>query len=187
MLWVVQWRLGLGLKAPPLIVPCSCPCCRLCCTLWLADVLSYFPSAVAPPTILASPCRFAPSSPLGKQSPAANSSWPAANSTPNPCCVPPAPLQAYVAWLGFYNSARGMGWSKPELVARANGFAAIMGLAQPPALMKKTVGMMVGGCCEAGRNCGRWATAWARPGRAGSQRARGPNPWPVPDWAQVPA
>eukprot|EP00887_Chlorella_sp_A99_P001294 scaffold14.g1294.t1 len=48
---------------------------------------------------------------------------------------------AYVAWLGFYNSAR-MGWSKPELVARANGFAAVMGLPQPPAMMKKTIGMM---------------------------------------------
>ncbi len=37
----------------------------------------------------------------------------------------PAPLapQAYAAWLGFYNSAKGMGWSKPELVQQANRFA----------------------------------------------------------------
>ena len=33
------------------------------------------------------------------------------------------PPQAYAAWLGFYNSAKGMGWSKPELVQQANRFA----------------------------------------------------------------
>jgi hypothetical protein len=32
-------------------------------------------------------------------------------------------VQAYAAWLGFYNSAKGMGWSKPELVQQANRFS----------------------------------------------------------------
>jgi len=32
-------------------------------------------------------------------------------------------LQAYAAWLGFYNSAKGMGWDKPTLVQQANRFA----------------------------------------------------------------
>lgn len=37
---------------------------------------------------------------------------------------PPRPYrQSYAAWLGFYNSAKGMGWSKPELVQQANRFA----------------------------------------------------------------
>lgn len=52
------------------------------------------------------------------------------------------PEMAYAAWLGFYNSAKGMGWDKAALVQQANRFAGIMGLEQPPALMKKTIGMM---------------------------------------------
>lgn len=35
----------------------------------------------------------------------------------------PFHLQAYAAWLGFYNSAKGMGWDKPTLVQQANRFA----------------------------------------------------------------
>jgi ATP-dependent RNA helicase MSS116 len=54
-------------------------------------------------------------------------------------------VQAYAAWLGFYNSAKGMSWDKPTLVQQANRFSQVMGLMQPPALMKKTIGMMVGG------------------------------------------
>lgn len=52
------------------------------------------------------------------------------------------PEMAYAAWLGFYNSAKGMGWDKPTLVQQANRFASVMGLAEPPALLKKTIGMM---------------------------------------------
>jgi hypothetical protein len=37
-----------------------------------------------------------------------------------------------------------MSWDKPTLVQQANRFSQVMGLAQPPALMKKTIGMMVG-------------------------------------------
>ena len=33
------------------------------------------------------------------------------------------PEMAYAAWLGFYNSARGMGWDKPTLVQQANRFS----------------------------------------------------------------
>ena len=35
----------------------------------------------------------------------------------------PFHVQAYAAWLGFYNSAKGMGWDKPTLVQQANRFA----------------------------------------------------------------
>ncbi|PRW59356.1 DEAD box RNA helicase isoform B [Chlorella sorokiniana] len=52
------------------------------------------------------------------------------------------PDMAYAAWLGFYNSAKGMGWDKPTLVQQANRFAGVMGLSEPPALLKKTIGMM---------------------------------------------
>ncbi len=50
---------------------------------------------------------------------------------------------AYQAWLGYYNSAKGVFRDKTELVAAANHFsAAVLGFAQPPALLKKTIGMM---------------------------------------------
>jgi ATP-dependent RNA helicase MSS116 len=53
-------------------------------------------------------------------------------------------VQAYVAWLGFYNSlCKNLGWSKADLVQQANFYATeCLGLPQPPALMKRTVGMM---------------------------------------------
>jgi len=53
--------------------------------------------------------------------------------------------QAYQAWLGFYNSnmRRMKGrWDKPQLVRVANVFATLIGLEQPPALLKRTVGKM---------------------------------------------
>lgn len=51
--------------------------------------------------------------------------------------------QAYQAWLGYYNgSVRKLGWSKEQLVQQANFYSQVLGLAQPPALLKKTVGMM---------------------------------------------
>jgi ATP-dependent RNA helicase MSS116 len=51
---------------------------------------------------------------------------------------------AYSAWLGFYNSSCSkMKWSKEYLVQRANQFAVqCLGLSQPPALQKKTIGKM---------------------------------------------
>ncbi|GAB4823172.1 hypothetical protein N2152v2_010218 [Parachlorella kessleri] len=49
---------------------------------------------------------------------------------------------AYAAWLGFYNSAKGMGWDKPTLVQQANMFSGVLGLPEPPALLAKTIGMM---------------------------------------------
>jgi len=48
----------------------------------------------------------------------------------------------YSAWLGFYNSQRGVRWSKPELVQHANKWAKVIGLAKQPVLEKKTVGKM---------------------------------------------
>lgn len=51
--------------------------------------------------------------------------------------------QTYQAWLGYYNgSLRKLGWSKEQLVQQANFFSQVIGLPQPPALLKKTVGMM---------------------------------------------
>lgn len=41
-------------------------------------------------------------------------------------------MQAYAAWLGFYNSAKGMGWDKPTLVQQANRFAGGPGQATWP-------------------------------------------------------
>ena len=57
-------------------------------------------------------------------------------------------------------------WSKPELVQRANGFAAVMGLSQPPALLKKTVGMMASrGLLGLGGEGGEGAVHASRGGR----------------------
>jgi len=50
--------------------------------------------------------------------------------------------KAYQAWLGYYNSCAVLKWDKPTLVKRANMFSSTLGLPQPPALMRKTVGMM---------------------------------------------
>jgi ATP-dependent RNA helicase MSS116 len=71
---------------------------------------------------------------------------------------------AYQAWLGFYNSQGRLPWTKEQLVLspprvcvcvcvacltlpieqvqQANNYSAIMGLAMPPALEKKTIGKM---------------------------------------------
>lgn len=50
--------------------------------------------------------------------------------------------KAYQAWLGYYNSCMALKWDKPTLVKRANLFSSTLGLREPPALLRKTVGMM---------------------------------------------
>jgi len=54
--------------------------------------------------------------------------------------------QAYQAWLGYYNSVKGLGWPKDQLVREATRFAASIGGLDadglPPPILKKTVGMM---------------------------------------------
>jgi len=54
--------------------------------------------------------------------------------------------QAYQAWLGYYNSVRGLGWPKDQLVREATRFADTIGGTTreglPPPILKKTVGMM---------------------------------------------
>jgi len=50
--------------------------------------------------------------------------------------------KAYQAWLGYYNSCTVLKWDKPTLVKRANLFSSTLGLREPPALLRKTVGMM---------------------------------------------
>ncbi|KAH7620280.1 putative DEAD-box ATP-dependent RNA helicase 26 [Nannochloris sp. 'desiccata'] len=49
---------------------------------------------------------------------------------------------AYQAWLGYYNSCKGVFKDKAVLVQTANAFAASMGCDETPALLKKTIGMM---------------------------------------------
>jgi len=54
--------------------------------------------------------------------------------------------QAYQAWLGYYNSAKGLSWPKDHLVREATRFAASIGATgddgSPPPILKKTVGKM---------------------------------------------
>jgi len=52
--------------------------------------------------------------------------------------------QAYVAWMGFYNSATSkMKWSKEDLVQNANCYAlGALGCHELPGVLKKTAGMM---------------------------------------------
>ena len=52
--------------------------------------------------------------------------------------------QAYVAWLGFYNSSTGkMGWDKKRLVDEGNRYALeVLQCPGLPGILKKTVGMM---------------------------------------------
>ena len=52
--------------------------------------------------------------------------------------------QAYVAWMGFYNSSTGkIGWSKNDLVHAANSYAIdVLGCSGLPGVLAKTVGMM---------------------------------------------
>lgn len=49
---------------------------------------------------------------------------------------------AYQAWLGYYNSCKGVFRDKETLVQQANAFAGVMACAQQPALLKKTIGLM---------------------------------------------
>lgn len=51
---------------------------------------------------------------------------------------------AYQSWLGYYNSnLKKLGWSKDELVERANFWArSVCGEAEPPQLLARTVGKM---------------------------------------------
>lgn len=55
-------------------------------------------------------------------------------------------VQAYAAWLGFYNSAKGMGWSKPELVQQANRFSGGASPAAPPRCVARRCAAL---CCAA--------------------------------------
>jgi len=80
-----------------------------------------------------------------------NNARPFANSSAPPDALwsPPdnkTACQAYQAWLGYYNSAKGLGWKKDHLVQEATRFAesisAIGHDGLPPPIMKKTVGKM---------------------------------------------
>lgn len=51
--------------------------------------------------------------------------------------------QTYQAWLGFYKGLlRKIGWRPAELVAAANELSRLIGLSEPPALLRKTIGKM---------------------------------------------
>ena len=49
----------------------------------------------------------------------------------------------YQSWLGYYNGhSRYLGWSKEELVAKANELSAILGADRPPKLTAQCIGKM---------------------------------------------
>ncbi|KAJ3704129.1 hypothetical protein LUZ61_007834 [Rhynchospora tenuis] len=50
--------------------------------------------------------------------------------------------RAYQAWLGYYNSAKGVGQDKLRLVDLAREFSESMGLREPPALQRKVLSKM---------------------------------------------
>ncbi|KAJ4749581.1 hypothetical protein LUZ62_083986 [Rhynchospora pubera] len=50
--------------------------------------------------------------------------------------------RAYQAWLGYYNSAKGVGQDKLRLVNLATEFSESMGLREPPALQRKVLSKM---------------------------------------------
>jgi ATP-dependent RNA helicase MSS116 len=75
--------------------------------------------------------------------------FPNAGSAPDALWRQPDPksgCQAYQAWLGYYNSAKGLGWKKDHLVEMAYRFAesisAITDQGLPPPIAKKTIGKM---------------------------------------------
>lgn len=77
------------------------------------------------------------------------SSFDKAPPVPNSLWQPKDPKlagQAYQAWMGYYNSVRGLGWSKEQLVNEAWNFANSIGAIGsdgiPPPILKKTAGMM---------------------------------------------
>jgi len=77
------------------------------------------------------------------------SAFPGVPAAPDSLWVPACPKsagQAYQAMLGYYNSVKGLGWNKEQLVAEATRFAAAIGAVGhdglPPPILKKTVGMM---------------------------------------------
>jgi len=76
--------------------------------------------------------------PFPNASPAPDALW----NTPNRKTA----CQGYQAWLGYYNSAKGLGWKKDHLVNEAYRFAESIGAVShdglPPPIMKKTVGKM---------------------------------------------
>jgi ATP-dependent RNA helicase MSS116 len=54
-----------------------------------------------------------------------------------------AAAQAYIAWLGFYNTnTRKCGFNKAQLVQVANEFAQIIGCSHTPSIEKRTIGKM---------------------------------------------
>ncbi|GLJ36945.1 hypothetical protein SUGI_0747240 [Cryptomeria japonica] len=53
-----------------------------------------------------------------------------------------AKAAAYQAWLGYYNSVKGVGGDKSRLVQLANEFSRSMGLDTPPAIKKMTLAKM---------------------------------------------
>jgi len=53
------------------------------------------------------------------------------------CC------QGYVAWIAYYGqNLKKLGWDKSELPRHANEFSQILGLREPPYILKRTIGKM---------------------------------------------
>eukprot|EP00929_Paragymnodinium_shiwhaense_P051485 TRINITY_DN258_c0_g1_i1.p1 TRINITY_DN258_c0_g1~~TRINITY_DN258_c0_g1_i1.p1 ORF type:complete len:860 (-),score=179.33 TRINITY_DN258_c0_g1_i1:254-2833(-) len=75
--------------------------------------------------------------------------FPQSKRAPNALWAAPNPKtggQAYQAWMGYYNSLRGLGWSSKQLVDHAYRFAesicALDEHGMPPPILKKTIGKM---------------------------------------------
>ncbi|EQC29108.1 hypothetical protein SDRG_13139 [Saprolegnia diclina VS20] len=82
--------------------------------------------------------------------------------------------QAYQAWLGYYNSnLKRLGLTKERLVSMAAEYSVVVGLAEVPALQKKTIGKM------GLQNMGLRVADYAPPAQnRGQNQNRGPNQGP---------
>jgi len=104
------------------------------CILLLHDFEQYFLKGISDLPVK----RLGAKDPFPTASVAPNSLWRLPNRKTG--------CQAYQAWLGYYNSAKGLGWKKDHLVTQATRFAesiqAIGNDGLPPPIMKKTVGKM---------------------------------------------
>jgi len=106
-----------------------------CCTLLLHDFESFFLKQLKD---------------LPVKNLKADAAFPKASQAADALWEPPQDWktggQAYQAWLGYYNSAKGLGFPKETLVKEATRFAYSIGVVGadglPPPILKKTVGMM---------------------------------------------
>jgi len=104
------------------------------CILLLHDFEEYFLKTISDLPVK----RLKGSQPFPKATAAPDALW-------NAPCHKTA-CQGYQAWLGYYNSAKGLKWQKDHLIQEAYRFAESIGAVSqdglPPPILKKTVGKM---------------------------------------------